>query len=87
LNKETHVEDVTNENYTDLIAVEMATVFEENSSSYMGHVYLSQEGMEELADIFEEVPLPLRAIVYSKFIDELNHRGIPYDAEQFRKPH
>jgi hypothetical protein len=82
-----HVEDVTEVSYTDLIAVEMAEAFESNSGSVHGHVYLSIEGMEELADLFEEVPIPLRGIVYGKFLKELDSRGINYDPEQFRKPH
>jgi len=87
VNKEVHVEDTTNENYTDLIAVEMAEAFEDNSKWHMGAVYLTQEGMDELADIFEEVPIPLRGIVFGKFLNELDNRGVKYDKEQFQRPH
>jgi hypothetical protein len=88
VNKNTpHVADVTEESYTDLIAVEMAEAFESNAGSIHGHVYLTVEGMEELADLFEEVPIPLRGIVYGKFLKELDSRGINYDPEQFRKTH
>lgn len=90
MNKEYHVKpegEGDETSYTDLIAVEMAEVYEANSNTHFGEIFITQEGMEELADLFEEVPLPLRGIVYGKFIDELNSRGAKYDPEQFRKPH
>lgn len=85
--KDAHItDDVANdESYTDLIAIEMAETFEMNSRSYMGNTYLSMEGMDELADIFEEVPIALRAIVYGKFLQELENRGVKFDREMFQR--
>jgi hypothetical protein len=87
--KEAHInpEAATEESYTDLIAVEMAEAFEDNARWHMGTVFLSQEGMDELADLFEEVPIPLRTIVYGKFLAELDSRGVKYDREIFQKAH
>jgi hypothetical protein len=37
--------------------------------------------------LFEEVPIPLRTIVYGKFLAELDSRGVKYDREIFQKAH
>lgn len=83
-----HITDPSEElGYTDLVAVEMVAAYELHTAYLYGEQYLSQEGMEELADLFEEVPIPLKGIVFGKFINELEARGIKYNKEEWKRPH
>jgi hypothetical protein len=87
LNKAYHVNDPSEElGYTDLIAIELATILEQNSGWMMGTPYVSEEGMEEMADLFDEVPIPLKGIVYNKFLTEVESRGIEYSRDMFSRP-
>ncbi len=69
----------------------LANIFEDNivvesfikSNGDGGSVLLSEEGMEELGDSFEEIDPGLREAVFGSLLDELTERNIPYDIEQF----
>lgn len=88
MNNSVHVTEPSEDlGYTDLIAVEMVSAYELNMGWMYGEPYLSQNGMEELADLFEEVPIPLKAIVFGKFLSELEARGIKYNKEEWKRPH
>ena len=70
----------------------LANIFEDNivvesfikSNGDGGSVLLSEEGMEELGDAFEEIDPGLREAVFGSLLDELTERNIPYDIEQFK---
>jgi hypothetical protein len=75
------------------VAIEMADVFTDNlvivgvaSDDQIGpaHSYVSDAGMEKLADIFGRVAIERRAGVYSIFLDKLAERGLSYDINQFK---
>ncbi len=66
----------------------LANIFEDNilEESFQddgGSVLISEEGMEELGDAFEEIDLGLREAVFGSLLDELTERNVPYDIEQF----
>lgn len=61
----------------------MADIFEKNYRYFGGEVYVSNEGLEALADYFNTVELELRAPVFEWFIVELNNRDIEYDTNWF----
>ncbi len=66
----------------------LANIFEENilveSLQDGGSVLVSEVGMEELGDAFEEIEPGLRASVFESLLDELTERNVPFDIEQFK---
>lgn len=42
------------------------------------------DGMNKLADIFENVSIHERGFVFEQFLDVLDERGIEYDVKKFR---
>ncbi len=75
-------------------AFKLANIFEDNiiKESYMAvrvcdvprTVLISEEGMKELGDVFEEIDLGLREAVFGSLLDELTERNVPYDIDQFK---
>lgn len=45
--------------------------------------FVSDKGLEQLADIFSSVPILLRAAVFSQFLDLLERENIGYSITQF----
>lgn len=45
--------------------------------------WVSDEGLEKLGAIFDEVSMEHRAAVYSTFLDKLFERDLHYDINQF----
>ncbi len=73
-------------------AEKMADVFQKNVKVFAvagpdgigpTHSYVSDQGLEELGNIFDEVSMEHRAAVYSTFLDKLAERDLHYDITQF----
>lgn len=47
------------------------------------NAYVTDEGLSKLADLFNTVPISLRAAVFSIFLDLLEREKIGYSIEQF----
>lgn len=67
------------------MAWELADLFDEHSwtDAEGDTLYVTEEGLEAMADHFGEILPELRGDVYEHFIKELDERGIDYDVTQF----
>lgn len=71
-------------------SMKLADIFEDYiiEESYMDDeeatVLISEEGMELLGDVFEEIEPGLREAVFGSLLDELTERSVPYDLDQFK---
>lgn len=74
----------------DTIASDMVNVFEQHSKTYAvasddyvgpAQTYVSEEGMQQLGDIFDRVPMTLRPAVFEVFISRLQEKGINYSLD------
>lgn len=61
----------------------MADAFEQNIVDPVTKD-ITLKGMQELAEIFNAVPIELRGIVFRAFLEELDVRGIDCDVDQFK---
>ena len=77
----------------DEYATKMAETFKKHSSvisvadptgdNSVANCYVSNQGLSELGDIFDTVPMSYRPGVFSMFLDKLEAVGIKYDIDQF----
>ena len=69
------------ERYIPNIISDMADLYQDN---LIDDEYVSPEIVYELGDLFEGIPVELRAIGFRAFMEELDRRGVKYTLEIFK---
>jgi len=68
------------EEFLPSIVSHMADVYEENAVDGL----ISEDVLEEIADLFRYLPLPIRHMGFNNFLEELKNRGIKTDLKLYK---